>query len=96
MARVDEQTSGERCRLEARSRNFSFVERQTVMQEEQSLGREFAAEVVGTFFLVFFGTGSVFVGAITGALQGLLQVAVVWGLAIAWQFMPSAQSAGRI
>lgn len=53
------------------------------MQKEHSLGREFAAEVVGTFFLVFFGTGSVFVGAITGALQGLLQVAVVWGLAIA-------------
>jgi glycerol uptake facilitator protein len=53
------------------------------MRKVQSLGRECAAEVVGTFVLVFFGTGSVFVGAITGALQGLLQVAIVWGLAIA-------------
>ena len=40
------------------------------------------SEVVGTFFLVFFGVGSVFVAVLTGALQGLYQVAIVWGLAI--------------
>ena len=52
------------------------------MDQPASLSRECAAEVVGTFILVFFGTGSVFVGALTGALQGLFQVAIVWGLAI--------------
>lgn len=41
------------------------------------------AELIGTFFLVFFGVGSVFVAALTGALQGLFQVAIVWGLVIA-------------
>jgi len=42
-----------------------------------------AAEIVGTFFLVFFGVGSVFVAVLTGALQGLFQVAIVWGIVIA-------------
>lgn len=41
------------------------------------------AEAVGTFFLVFFGIGSVFVAVLTGALQGLFQVAIVWGIVIA-------------
>jgi glycerol uptake facilitator protein len=41
------------------------------------------SECVGTFFLVFFGVGSVFVAVLTGALQGLFQVAIVWGLVIA-------------
>lgn len=44
--------------------------------------RACAAEVVGTFMLAFFGTGSVFVAALTGALQGLFQVAIVWGIGI--------------
>jgi MIP family channel proteins len=41
------------------------------------------AEAIGTFFLVFFGVGSVFVAVLTGALQGLFQVAIVWGIVIA-------------
>jgi len=40
------------------------------------------AELAGTFVLVFFGTGAVFVAVLTGALSGLFQVAIVWGLAI--------------
>ena len=40
------------------------------------------AEVLGTFLLVLFGVGSVHVAVLTGALQGLWQVAVVWGLGI--------------
>lgn len=48
-----------------------------------SLARECAAEVLGTFFLVFFGTGVVFVAVLTPAISGLFQVAIVWGLAIA-------------
>jgi glycerol uptake facilitator protein len=52
------------------------------MQRTESLARECAAELFGTFLLVFFGTGAVFVGALTGALQGLFQVAIVWGIGI--------------
>lgn len=48
-----------------------------------SLIRECAAELLGTFFLVFFGTGVVFVAVLTPAISGLFQVAIVWGLAIA-------------
>jgi len=44
--------------------------------------RECIAEVIGTFLLVFFGTGAVFVAALTGALLGIFQVAIVWGLVI--------------
>jgi glycerol uptake facilitator protein len=44
--------------------------------------RECVAELVGTFLLVFFGTGAVFVAVTTGELQ-LFPVAVVWGVVIA-------------
>src|SRR5438270_5494306 len=40
------------------------------------------AEAAGTFLLVFFGCGAVHVAVLTGALAGLWQVAVVWGVAI--------------
>ena len=40
-------------------------------------------EFFGTFLLVFFGCGSVFVAVTTGAHLGLFEVAVVWGLGIA-------------
>jgi glycerol uptake facilitator protein len=52
------------------------------MTKYNTLARECAAEVVGTFILVFFGVGSVHVAVLTGALTGLWQVAVVWGLGI--------------
>jgi len=41
------------------------------------------AELLGTFMLTFFGTGAVFAAALTGALQGLFQVAIVWAVAVA-------------
>ncbi|MGE5610966.1 MAG: MIP/aquaporin family protein [Bacillota bacterium] len=44
---------------------------------------ECLAELIGTFLLVFFGTGVVFVSVLTGALEGLFQVAIVWGMIIA-------------
>jgi len=47
------------------------------------LKSECAAEFIGTYVLVFFGTGSVHVAVLTGGLVGLWQVAVVWGTAIA-------------
>jgi glycerol uptake facilitator len=49
---------------------------------DKPLYRECLAEGIGTFILVFFGVGSVHVAVLTGALEGLWQVAVVWGVAI--------------
>jgi glycerol uptake facilitator protein len=40
------------------------------------------AEVIGTFILVFLGCGTVHVAVLTGALSGLWQVAIVWGVAV--------------
>lgn len=53
------------------------------MHGKNSLTGACLSEFVGTFFLVFFGVGSVFVAVLTGALQGLFQLAMVWGLVIA-------------
>ncbi len=47
-----------------------------------SLPARCLAEVVGTFILVFFGCGAVHAAVLTGALVGLWQVAIVWGVAI--------------
>jgi len=53
------------------------------MRDIRRLLLECIAELIGTFLLVLFGTGSVYVGALTGALSGLFQVAIVWGIVIA-------------
>lgn len=53
------------------------------MEQRHGLLGACLAEAVGTFLMVFFGTGTVFVAVTTGALQGLWQVAVVWGVIIA-------------
>lgn len=52
------------------------------MRESATLSQKCLAEVVGTFTLVFFGIGSVHAAVLTGAQQGIWQVAVVWGVAI--------------
>ena len=39
-------------------------------------------ELIGTFILVLFGTGAVATAVLTGALQGLWQVAAVWAVAV--------------
>ncbi|HEY3111602.1 MAG TPA: hypothetical protein VGL23_22795, partial [Chloroflexota bacterium] len=46
------------------------------------LGRALVGELVGTFLLVLFGTGSVAAAVLTGAQVGLWQVAVVWGFGV--------------
>ena|GEM_PF-2117574 len=38
--------------------------------------------MVGTFILVFFGAGSVHAAVLTGAQEGIWQVAIVWGAGI--------------
>ncbi|MFM9965472.1 MAG: MIP/aquaporin family protein [Planctomycetaceae bacterium] len=49
---------------------------------DHSMVRQVVAEVIGTFLLVFFGLGAVHAAVLTGAQQGLWQVAIVWGVAI--------------
>jgi glycerol uptake facilitator protein len=57
-----------------------------------SLTARCAAEVLGTFMLVFFGCGVVHAAVLTGAQAGLWQVAIVWGVAI----MAAAYAIGGI
>lgn len=60
-----------------------YAESGTTMNRPPSLLRACLAEWLGTFILIFFGNGSVFVAVTTGALDGLGQVAAVWAVAIA-------------
>ena len=53
-----------------------------------------AAEVVGTFLLVLFGTGSVAAATYTGAQVGLWQVAAVWGFGVALAIYVTAAVSG--
>jgi glycerol uptake facilitator protein len=53
-----------------------------------------AGEVLGTFLLVLFGTGSVACAVLTGALEGLWQVAVVWGFGVTLAIYCSAALSG--
>ena len=44
--------------------------------------REFIGEALGTFLLVLFGCGSVAVSVLFGAYQGIIQIAMSWGLGV--------------
>jgi glycerol uptake facilitator protein len=44
--------------------------------------REFFGEMMGTFLLVLFGCGAVAVTTLYQAHQGLLQIALVWGIGV--------------
>jgi glycerol uptake facilitator protein len=55
---------------------------------------ECGAELIGTFILVFLGVGSVHVAVLTGALQGLWQVAVVWALSVSLAIYATAALSG--
>ena len=46
------------------------------------LSREFIGESLGTFLLVLFGCGSVAVSVLFGAYQGIMQIALAWGLGV--------------
>ncbi|MGQ4807647.1 Propanediol diffusion facilitator [Candidatus Entotheonellaceae bacterium PAL068K] len=58
------------------------------------LGRALIGEILGTYLLVLFGTGSVAAAVLTGAQQGLWQVAVVWGFGVTLGIYASASLSG--
>lgn len=51
-------------------------------------------EALGTFLMVLFGTGSVACAVLAGALEGLWQVAVVWGFGVTIAIYCSASLSG--
>lgn len=59
-----------------------------------SLKRECVAEFIGTFLLIFFGTGAVFTGLFTGALSSLYEVAIVWAVVISIAIYATAAVSG--
>ena len=46
--------------------------------------RTYLAEALGTFILVLFGCGAVHSAVLTGSQSGLWQVAIVWGMGVAF------------
>lgn len=52
------------------------------MSPQPVLLRQLIAEWIGTFILVFLGTGAVHTSVLMGAQSGIWQVAIVWGIAI--------------
>lgn len=64
------------------------------MTERNTLPSRCVAELIGTFILVFFGCGAVHVAMLTGALNGLWQVAIVWGVAIMVALFATAAVSG--
>ena len=56
--------------------------------------RAFVGEVIGTYILVLFGTGSVAADVATGAQIGLWQVAVVWAFGVALAIYVTANVSG--
>ncbi len=44
--------------------------------------KEFVGEMLGTYILVLFGCGSVAVSVLFGAYNGILQIALAWGIGV--------------
>jgi glycerol uptake facilitator protein len=53
-----------------------------------------AGELLGTYLLVLFGTGSVAAAVLTNAQMGLWQVAVVWGFGVTLAIYAAAALSG--
>ena len=52
------------------------------MKLQPDMNQALAGEVLGTYLLVLFGTGSVASAVLSGAQVGLWQVAAVWGFGV--------------
>ena len=64
------------------------------MSVYRTLPRALAGELLGTYLLVLFGTGSVAAAVLTSAQVGLWQVAVVWGFGVTLAIYASATLSG--
>ena len=64
------------------------------MSAHRRLPRALAGELLGTYLLVLFGTGSVAAAVLTNAQMGLWQVAVVWGFGVTLAIYASATLSG--
>jgi glycerol uptake facilitator protein len=64
------------------------------MSLHHAMTRALAGEVLGTYLLVLFGTGSVAAAVFTSAHVGLWQVAVVWGFGVTIAIYASATLSG--
>ena len=65
-------------------------------QQDQlpKLRNALTGEFLGTFVMVFFGTGVVHAAVISGAQMGLWQVAVVWSIAVTLGIYTAATLSG--
>lgn len=64
------------------------------MKPQQNMSGALAGEVLGTYLLVLFGTGSVASAVLSGAQVGLWQVAAVWGFGVTLAIYVSAGLSG--
>jgi glycerol uptake facilitator protein len=64
------------------------------MSVHRTLPRALAGEMLGTYLMVLFGTGSVAAAVLTGAQVGHWQVAVVWGFGVTIAIYASATLSG--
>lgn len=64
------------------------------MKPQSNLSRALAGEMLGTYLLVLFGTGSVASAVLSGAQVGLWQVAAVWGFGVTLSIYVSAGLSG--
>ncbi len=64
------------------------------MNSHPAMRRALAGEVLGTYLLVLFGTGSVASAVLSGAQVGLWQVAAVWGFGVTLAIYVSAGLSG--
>ena len=64
------------------------------MKPQPNMSSALAGEVLGTYLLVLFGTGSVASAVLSGAQVGLWQVAAVWGFGVTLAIYVSAGLSG--
>ena len=64
------------------------------MKSQPDMSSALAGEVLGTYLLVLFGTGSVASAVLSGAQVGLWQVAAVWGFGVTLAIYVSAGLSG--